>query len=104
MAEKKVLPLHQAVAVGVAPRLRVGLRALVGYLLVALAALIPRALDLGRFITDDEANFWLHRSDVFLNAVRSGDFIATAITTHPGVTPFKWIDGLALCRFLNRTL
>jgi hypothetical protein len=86
MAEKKVLPLHQAVAVGVAPRLRVGLRALVGYLLVALAALIPRALDLGRFITDDEANFWLHRSDVFLNAVRSGDFIATAITTHPGVT------------------
>jgi hypothetical protein len=21
-----------------------------------------------------------------------------------GVTPFKWMDGLALCRFLNRTL
>jgi hypothetical protein len=21
-----------------------------------------------------------------------------------GVTPFKWMDGLALCRFLNRAL
>ena len=47
------------------------LAALASYVLVAAAALVPRLLDLGRFITDDEANFWLRRSHIFLNALRS---------------------------------
>src|SRR5215212_7982065 len=59
---------------------------LLGYLAIGLAALLPRVLALGLFITDDEANFWLMRSDIFLKAIRSGDFAATAITAHPGVT------------------
>ncbi|HJZ49146.1 MAG TPA: hypothetical protein VKE41_18340, partial [Roseiflexaceae bacterium] len=60
--------------------------ALAGYLVIGLIALAPRALALGLFITDDEANFWLTRSDLFLTAIRSGDYAATAITAHPGVT------------------
>jgi 4-amino-4-deoxy-L-arabinose transferase-like glycosyltransferase len=69
--------------------------ALASYLLVGLAALAPRALDLGRFITDDEANFWLRRSEVFLNALRAGDYIQTAITTHPGVTTM-WLGAAGI--------
>jgi len=44
-----------------------------------------------------------------VNAFRSHD-IAHELMVLPcghystGVTPFKWIDGLALCRFLNRAL
>src|SRR5690242_20141934 len=33
----------------------------VAYLAIGLAALLPRVLALGLFITDDEANFWLMR-------------------------------------------
>ncbi len=77
------------------------LAALASYLLVAAAALVPRLLGLGRFITDDEANFWLRRSDIFLNALRSGDYLQTAITTHPGVTTM-WLGagGIVLRRAL----
>src|SRR4051794_38354847 len=72
-----------------------------GYLAIGLAALLPRVLALGLFITDDEANFWLMRSDVFLKAIRSGDFAATAITAHPGVTTM-WLGaaGIVLRRAL----
>lgn len=49
-------------------------------------ALVPRVLDLGRFVTHDEAEFWIERSQRFLVALQSGDFAQTAISTHPGVT------------------
>lgn len=71
------------------------------YFLVGIVALLPRVLDLGRFITEDEANFWLDRSDIFLQAIRTGNFAATAVTDHPGVTTM-WLGaaGLSLRRML----
>jgi 4-amino-4-deoxy-L-arabinose transferase-like glycosyltransferase len=68
---------------------------LLSYLAIGLAALLPRALDLGVFLTGDEANFWLRRSDVFLGAIRSGNWAATAISTHPGVTTM-WLGSAGL--------
>src|SRR5262245_5651710 len=68
---------------------------LLSYLAIGLAALLPRALDLGVFLTGDEANFWLRRSDIFLGAIRSGDWAATAISTHPGVTTM-WLGSAGL--------
>ncbi|NJN65758.1 MAG: phospholipid carrier-dependent glycosyltransferase [Chloroflexaceae bacterium] len=56
------------------------------YLVISLTALALRLLDLGSFANEDEVQYWFHRSDVFLRAIQSGDFAATAITTHPGVT------------------
>src|SRR5215212_7655836 len=68
---------------------------LLSYIVVGLAALLPRVLDLGRWLSGDEASFWLHRSQVFLDAIRSGDYAATAITTHPGVTTM-WLGSAGL--------
>jgi 4-amino-4-deoxy-L-arabinose transferase-like glycosyltransferase len=68
---------------------------LISYLALGLAALLPRVLDLGVFLTGDEANFWLRRSDLFMRALRSGDFAATAISTHPGVTTM-WLGSAGL--------
>jgi 4-amino-4-deoxy-L-arabinose transferase-like glycosyltransferase len=68
---------------------------LLSYLTIGLAALLPRVLDLGVFLTGDEANFWLRRSDIFLSAIRSGDWAATAISTHPGVTTM-WLGSAGL--------
>jgi hypothetical protein len=65
------------------------------YLAIGLVALLPRALDLGVFLTGDEANFWLRRSDIFLSAIRSGNWAATAISTHPGVTTM-WLGSAGL--------
>jgi 4-amino-4-deoxy-L-arabinose transferase-like glycosyltransferase len=56
------------------------------YLVVALGAVWPRAHDLGRFATGDELLFWLPRSHQFATALMAGDFAATALSTHPGVT------------------
>ncbi len=56
------------------------------FVLVGLAALLPRVLDLGGFVTHDEVEFWIDRADTFRRAIESGDVAATAITTHPGVT------------------
>jgi 4-amino-4-deoxy-L-arabinose transferase-like glycosyltransferase len=66
-----------------------------------IVALLPRVLDLGRFITFDEANFWLKRSATFLEALVAGDLAATAITLHPGVTTM-WLGsaGIVLHRGL----
>ncbi|NJO85271.1 MAG: hypothetical protein HC828_22685 [Blastochloris sp.] len=50
--------------------------------LLALVALLPRLLDLGGFVTLDEINFWMGRAERFLNALQTGDFAATAISTH----------------------
>lgn len=56
------------------------------YLLIALIALLPRVLNLGTFVTHDEAEFWLYRSELFLEALQTGTMQDTAISTHPGVT------------------
>jgi 4-amino-4-deoxy-L-arabinose transferase-like glycosyltransferase len=63
---------------------RLGTLALFG--LVALAALLPRVLDLHLFLDSDEINFWVERSYQFQRALLAGDYAATAISTHPGVT------------------
>jgi 4-amino-4-deoxy-L-arabinose transferase-like glycosyltransferase len=71
------------------------------YLAVTVVAILPRVLDLGGFVTEDEASFWLLRSETFFNALRSGDWAATAITDHPGVTT-TWLGsaGILLRRVL----
>ncbi len=56
------------------------------YLLVGLLALALRVTDLGQFVIEDEARYWMNRSYAFLNALETGDFAATAISPHPGVT------------------
>lgn len=63
------------------------------YVLVALVAALPRLLDLGVFATVDEITFWMHRSNAFMDALRTGDFGATAIAPHPGVTTM-WLGGI----------
>jgi len=65
------------------------------YLFVAGAALLPRVWSLGRFVTFDEVNFWMHRSGVFLSALQHGDFAATAVTDHPGVTTM-WLGSAGI--------
>lgn len=71
------------------------------YGLVGVVALLLRVLDLGAFISGDEADFWIHRSGLFLLALQRGDYAATAITTHPGVTTM-WLGsaGILLRQFL----
>src|SRR5581483_5626533 len=87
---------------GAAAQPRAGLAALASYMLLGVVALLPRVLALGLFLTDDEANFWLARADVFLKALQSGDYAGTAITAHPGVTTM-WLGagGILLRRALN---
>lgn len=65
------------------------------YILISLIALLPRILKLDQFITVDEISFWIPRSNIFLDALRSGDALATAISTHPGVTTM-WSGALGL--------
>jgi hypothetical protein len=65
---------------------------LFSYLVVGLVALPLRVLDLGGFLTVDEINYWFDRSETFLRALRVGDYAATAITGHPGVTTM-WLGG-----------
>lgn len=65
------------------------------YVLIGLVALLPRVIKLDQFITFDEINFWITRSATFLAALRSGDALATAISTHPGVTTM-WSGALGL--------
>jgi hypothetical protein len=65
------------------------------YLLVALAALLPRVLDLGRFLDSDEINFWLPRSYEFLRALHDGNLAGTAVSTHPGITTV-WLGSLSI--------
>ena len=65
------------------------------YLLVAVIAIIPRVLDLGQFVTADEVNFWMSRSETFLRAIQNGDLAATAIAPHPGVTTM-WLGSAGI--------
>ncbi len=71
------------------------------YAALALVALLPRVLDLGGFVIEDEARYWIGRSHRFLDALEHGNFAATAITTHPGVTTM-WLGsaGIVLRRSL----
>ncbi len=59
-------------------------------------ALLPRAYDLERFVTADEAK-WVYRSAQFLAALLRGDFAATSVNLTPAVTT-TWLGsaGLAL--------
>jgi len=70
-------------------------------LLLAVVALLPRVLDLGIFVTHDEVEFWIDRSETFLLALQSGDYAATAISTHPGVTTM-WLGTIGI--FLRRLI
>ncbi len=57
-------------------------------------ALLPRAYDLGRFVTADEAK-WLYRSAQFLAACLRGDFSATSVNLTPAVTT-TWLGSVGL--------
>jgi 4-amino-4-deoxy-L-arabinose transferase-like glycosyltransferase len=69
--------------------------AILSYLTVGLMSLLPRVLDLGVFLSGDESEFWLRRSDIFLQALRAHDWAATAVSTHPGVTTM-WLGSIGL--------
>jgi hypothetical protein len=59
-----------------------------------LLALLPRAYELQRFVTADEAK-WVYRSAQFLAALLRGDFPATSVNLTPAVTT-TWLGGLGL--------
>src|SRR5215212_3451837 len=73
----------------------------ISYVLLGLIALLPRVLSLGSFVTVDEIAFWIPRADAFLRAIQAGDFPATAISTHPGVTTM-WLGSAGV--LLRRAL
>ncbi|MCL4300506.1 MAG: glycosyltransferase family 39 protein [Anaerolineae bacterium] len=59
-----------------------------------LLALLPRAYELQRFVTADEAK-WVYRSAQFLVALLRGDFPATSVNLTPAVTT-TWLGSLGL--------
>jgi 4-amino-4-deoxy-L-arabinose transferase-like glycosyltransferase len=73
----------------------------ISYVLLVLIALVPRVLNLGSFVTVDEIAFWIPRADAFLRAIQAGNFPATAISTHPGVTTM-WLGSAGV--LLRRAL
>lgn len=62
-------------------------------LVLFLCALAPRALARRDFVTVDEAYHWFSRVETFLTAVQQGDYAATDIIGHPGVTTM-WLGSL----------
>jgi len=86
---------NSAAMLPTAPRQRVVAWVPLSYALVALMALLPRELDLGAYLNIDEAMFWMKRSALFLDSLRAGDYAATAISTHPGVTTM-WLGSAGL--------
>ena len=79
----------------VAPRARALPWVQLSYAAIGLLALLPRIWQLGAHENIDEAMFWLRRSGIFLDALRSGDYAATAVSTHPGVTTM-WLGSAGL--------
>jgi 4-amino-4-deoxy-L-arabinose transferase-like glycosyltransferase len=71
------------------------------YLAIGVVALALRVADLGVFVMGDEWGFWMRRSATFLEALQTGDFGATAVSLHPGVTTM-WLGsaGILLHRLL----
>src|SRR5688572_3250843 len=59
-----------------------------------LLALAPRAYDLSRFVTADEAK-WVYRSAQFLAAFLQGDLAGTSVNLTPAVTTI-WLGSLGL--------
>jgi len=64
-------------------------------LAIFLLALAPRAFWQGRFVTIDEAYHWFERARLFLRAIRAGDWAATNLVGHPGVTTM-WLGALGI--------
>ncbi len=58
-------------------------------------ALLPRLLAPGDFWTPDEAKHWSVRVDAFLPAVQEGEYAATNLVGHPGVTTM-WLGSLGM--------
>jgi 4-amino-4-deoxy-L-arabinose transferase-like glycosyltransferase len=65
-----------------------------GWILLTLAALLPRLWGLDRFITADEILFLDHARQ-FLRGLASGDFSLTLGIGYPGVT-LAWVNALGL--------
>lgn len=63
-------------------------------LFLFLLALLPRAYDLPRFVTADEAK-WVYRSAQFLAALLRGDVPATSVNLTPAVTT-TWLGSAGL--------
>lgn len=69
--------------------------AIVVALLLIVLALVPRLLAPGDFWTADEAKHWSVRVDTFLPAVQEGNYAATNLVGHPGVTTM-WLGSLGV--------
>jgi 4-amino-4-deoxy-L-arabinose transferase-like glycosyltransferase len=74
-------------------RPRRGLGAWPAALALAVVALAPRCLGLADFFTIDESFHWISRVRLFAEALRAGDWAATDLTGHPGVTTM-WLGAL----------
>jgi 4-amino-4-deoxy-L-arabinose transferase-like glycosyltransferase len=60
---------------------------------LAVVALLPRCVGLADFYTIDEAYHWPARVRLFAEALGRGDWAATDLTGHPGVTTM-WLGAL----------
>ncbi len=54
--------------------------------LIFVLVLLPRIALPGMFLTFDEAYHWFDRSKTFLRSMQTGDYAATNLIGHPGVT------------------
>lgn len=63
-------------------------------LLLLAAALLPRLVALGRYITPDEL-IWVYRSVLFREALLAGQWPDTLVAGHPGVTT-TWLGAIGI--------
>ncbi len=63
--------------------------------LLVVLAVLPRTLAPGTFLTIDEAYHWFERAQLFRQAVQTGDYAATNLIGHPGVTTM-WLGAAGL--------
>lgn len=64
-------------------------------LAVFVAALLPRTLELGSFVTVDEGYHWFGRAERFSTALAEGNYAATNLIGHPGVTTM-WLGSIGV--------
>ncbi|MCB0009612.1 MAG: glycosyltransferase family 39 protein, partial [Anaerolineales bacterium] len=64
------------------------------YILLLAAALLPRLMALGRYVTPDELA-WVERSIGLRRALLAGDWAATIQSGHPGVTT-SWLGAIGI--------
>jgi 4-amino-4-deoxy-L-arabinose transferase-like glycosyltransferase len=71
----------------------------VSYLAIGLVALLLRVLDLGGYLTVDEATTWVPNSYRFLRVLQTGEYADTPFMGHPAITTM-WLGsaGVALRR------